>query len=203
MRLRGRITGWGTSRTTGGAPCSPTLHSVTDKDTPWLHVDVAGPCDGGLLGQQVQIVVDSPPFTGSELIAAERRRQIAEGGAPGYDAQHAEGELARAARCYITATEAIRTSLVWANETGPEWAEDYPDESQRDDIRADLEVVKADPLGYHYGRDTCGNLKPPSSMSGEWPWPEPWAPSNDPIRNLVQAGALIAAEIDRLQGGAP
>ena len=35
-------------------------------------------------------------------------------------------------------------------------------------------------------------------------WPENWdhvwfKPSNDPIRNLVKAGALIAAEIDRLQ----
>jgi hypothetical protein len=35
---------------------------------------------------------------------------------------------------------------------------------------------------------------------GEWPseWEEYWRPSDDPIRNLVKAGALIAAEIDRL-----
>lgn len=33
----------------------------------------------------------------------------------------------------------------------------------------------------------------------EWPWEwEAWKPS-DPIRSLVKAGALIAAEIDRLQ----
>ena len=33
-----------------------------------------------------------------------------------------------------------------------------------------------------------------------WPWhPSWWKPSPDPIRNLVKAGALIAAEIDRLQ----
>lgn len=33
-----------------------------------------------------------------------------------------------------------------------------------------------------------------------WPWAdEYWKPSTDPIRNLVKAGALIAAEIDRLQ----
>lgn len=32
-----------------------------------------------------------------------------------------------------------------------------------------------------------------------WPWAaEYWKPTNDPIRNLVKAGALIAAEIDRL-----
>ena len=33
-----------------------------------------------------------------------------------------------------------------------------------------------------------------------WPWEESWwKPSKDPVRNLVKAGALIAAEIDRLQ----
>jgi len=32
-----------------------------------------------------------------------------------------------------------------------------------------------------------------------WPWaPEWWKPSDDPIRNLVKAGALLAAEIDRV-----
>lgn len=34
----------------------------------------------------------------------------------------------------------------------------------------------------------------------DWPWPKKWwKPSSDPIRNLVKAGALIAAEIDRLR----
>lgn len=34
----------------------------------------------------------------------------------------------------------------------------------------------------------------------EWPWEDGWwKPSNDPIRNLIKAGALIAAEIDRIQ----
>ena len=33
-----------------------------------------------------------------------------------------------------------------------------------------------------------------------WPWESHWwKPSNSPIRNLEKAGALIAAEIDRLQ----
>lgn len=32
-----------------------------------------------------------------------------------------------------------------------------------------------------------------------WPWDAgSWKPSDDPIRNLEKAGALIAAEIDRL-----
>jgi hypothetical protein len=34
----------------------------------------------------------------------------------------------------------------------------------------------------------------------DWPWDwRFWKPSVDPIRDLVKAGALIAAEIDRLQ----
>lgn len=33
----------------------------------------------------------------------------------------------------------------------------------------------------------------------DWPWAEEWwKPSSDPVKNLVKAGALIAAEIDRL-----
>lgn len=33
-----------------------------------------------------------------------------------------------------------------------------------------------------------------------WPWaPGEWKPSDDPIRNLEKAGALIAAEISRLK----
>ena len=37
-----------------------------------------------------------------------------------------------------------------------------------------------------------------------WPWDESWwKPSEDPIRNLVKAGALIAAELDRLQRKQP
>lgn len=33
-----------------------------------------------------------------------------------------------------------------------------------------------------------------------WPWDASWwKPSDDPVRNLVKAGALIAAEVDRLR----
>lgn len=48
---------------------------------------------------------------------------------------------------------------------------------------------------YTYAART-GILHPPQG----WPWePSWWKPSADPIRNLEKAGALIAAEIDRLQ----
>lgn len=32
-----------------------------------------------------------------------------------------------------------------------------------------------------------------------WPWANGWWRPGDPVRNLVKAGALIAAEIDRLK----
>jgi hypothetical protein len=36
-------------------------------------------------------------------------------------------------------------------------------------------------------------------IPAEWPWhADDWKPSPDAIRNLVKAGALIVAEIDRL-----
>lgn len=41
--------------------------------------------------------------------------------------------------------------------------------------------------------------RPPADPPQEWPWePEWWKPSNDPLRNLIKAGALIAAEIDHM-----
>lgn len=37
-------------------------------------------------------------------------------------------------------------------------------------------------------------------MATKWPWEEEWwKPDNDAVRNLAKAGALIAAEIDRLK----
>lgn len=46
------------------------------------------------------------------------------------------------------------------------------------------------------GMHEAETKSPPSQV---WRWPgDAWKPSSDPIRNLVRAGALIAAEIDRL-----
>ena len=42
-------------------------------------------------------------------------------------------------------------------------------------------------------------LSSPPPTGWGWPWQHSeWKPSDDPIENLVRAGALIAAEIDRL-----
>jgi hypothetical protein len=96
------------------------------------------------------------PATGAKLIAAERRRQVeAEGWTPEHDAQHAAGELARAAACYAL--------------------------PQRE-------------------RTTSPGLPFPRG----WPWGvRAWKPEpGDRVRELVKAGGLIAAEIDRLLAAA-
>lgn len=123
-----------------------------------------------------------PTLPGLLLIDAERRRQIeAEGWTPEHDDQHTCGELAAAAVCYA------------AYATG--------------------EPVYRRVCNDHAGMVAFTFLDP-------WPWDEEWDKrdiyhDSDPlaedepvkteaehsahtIRCLVKAGALIAAEIDRL-----
>lgn len=71
---------------------------------------------------------------------------------------------------------------------------------KHDDSHLDAEMIEA-ARGYlsaaflaERGRRWVGDPPP------LWPWNQSWwKPSIDPVRNLVKAGALIAAEIDRLQ----
>lgn len=45
-----------------------------------------------------------------------------------------------------------------------------------------------------------GDFELAKELSGSWPFEAAaWKPSDDPIRNLVHAGALIVAEIERLR----
>ena len=82
--------------------------------------------------------------TGAELISNERKRQIdEEGWTATHDDLHREGDLSKAAICYIM----------------------YPN------VRCHEEL---------------------------WPFSLSWWKPSDRKRNLVRAGALIAAEIDRL-----
>lgn len=82
--------------------------------------------------------------TGSEMIAAERERQLAQEGYEAvHDDGHDQGEMVEAAIALLTA----------------------------DDDR--------------------------------WPFCDGWKPDEEPVRALVKAGALIAAEIDRLQRQCP
>jgi hypothetical protein len=51
------------------------------------------------------------------------------------------------------------------------------------------------------GRQECFRVYCiPHGVESTWPFDQSWwKPSADPIRNLVKAGAMIAAEIDRLK----
>ena len=110
--------------------------------------------------------------TAIELIAAERKRQIEEEGwSPYDDIEYTDGELAIAATYYA------------------------------------LPNSKRDLRGYTF----CYKYAPPKGSMGHgvpmklvpigWPfYAEYWKPCpDDRIRELVKAGALICAEIDRLR----
>ncbi len=104
---------------------------------------------------------------GVSRIASERQRQIdVERWSPAHDAQHREGDLARAAACYAMPAGFLPLRAWNATASGGS----VPDRGDR--------IVRY-----------------PSA----WPWhPSWWKPTGDLMRDLEKAGALIAAEIDRL-----
>jgi len=71
------------------------------------------------------------------------------------------------------------------------------------DDRHDIGEMKDAAICYLFANEFLTPANAPVN-DAYWPWPASWwTPSDDPIRNLVKAGALIAAEIDRLQRAAP
>lgn len=118
------------------------------------------------MGRPVVPAAELPAgMTGAELIAAERKRQIeVEGWSAEHDANHAAGQLAAAAACYIEAVYQMSNGA---------------------------------------GADEVRNAILRRGTSVRWPWEKSWLKvSPDPVRNLVKAGALITAEIDRLKRSA-
>lgn len=104
-------------------------------------------------------------------IAAERQRQLsAEGWTLDHDDCHHAGEMARAAAAY-----AIKGSV-------PE-GRDYQ--------------IDVSGHAFHGKHKTfrVGWFTPTAML---WPWAVEWWKPSDPRRNLVKAGALIVAEIERL-----
>ena len=68
--------------------------------------------------------------------------------------------------------------------------------ASHDDSHDKGEIIDA-ALSYVFAAINVGNgtMETPPK---EWPWDaEWWKPSDDPVRNLIKAGALISAEIDR------
>lgn len=120
-------------------------------------------------------------MTGAKLIAQERRRQMeVEGWSSEHDDKHTDGELAEAAATYASYAHGISFRGKNLKEKGcsmsvhhhPKEEVSIPDEA--------IIIV---------------------SRAHRWPWGlDFWKPSPDNrIKELVKAGALIAAEIDRLK----
>lgn len=77
------------------------------------------------------------------------------------------------------------------------WTPEHDDEHDACEM-----VMAAGCYAWHAVGQVNGVCWPDDALDvpGEWPWhPDWWKPDLDPIRNLVRAAALIAAEIDRLQ----
>jgi hypothetical protein len=120
-------------------------------------------------------------MTGIELIATERMRQVKqEGWTPEHDDEHDDGSLALAAVCYATP---VRLYEQHEYAAGPAFRDPWPDSWDDGwDKR------------YRYGerRTNPGNMPPdPDTYTDK-----------ERLDLLVKAGALIAAEIDRLQRAA-
>jgi hypothetical protein len=73
------------------------------------------------------------------------------------------------------------------------WTPKHDDEQIRDAL---TRAVQCYARAAEYQLAGLSIAGPPPAL---WPWEDSWwKPSPDPVRNLVKAGALIAAEIDRL-----
>lgn len=68
---------------------------------------------------------------------------------------------------------------------------------ERDDQYKDNELVKAAVCYASYG-NLNDNQTADEILAYEWPWDDDWWKPTDRKHNLIKAGALIAAEIDRL-----
>lgn len=114
-------------------------------------------------------------------IRAERARQMhSERWTPEHDDTHSRGDMAVAAACY-----AIKS----AHYGSPPLAPDY-----QHPIEAT--IVGQGPSQRHF---TVGTI---DVLSILWPWGGQWWKPKDRRRDLVRAGALIVAEIERLDRAA-
>ena len=113
-------------------------------------------------------------------VLLERERQIlVKGWNLSHDDQHATGELAEAAACY--AHTAFGAAFL-AHQQG------LPEADRCVDLEA---FIAPEKWSAPEGRD--------ESMDLSWPWiPMAWKPSSSARRNLLKAGALIQAELERL-----
>ena len=81
------------------------------------------------------------------------------------------------------------------------WTPEHDDEHAHAELSAAAaEYLRVAHMAVRWSQPPEPDADPvPYGRGGRWPWHISWwKPSQDPIRNLVKAGALIAAEIDRL-----
>lgn len=76
-------------------------------------------------------------------------------------------------------------------------SEGYTAEHDEDHVFGELSGA-ATAYADYASRQIATGIKRGHPMNNLWRWPgDAWNPSDDPVRNLEKAGALIAAEIDR------
>lgn len=110
----------------------------------------------------------------ADIIAERERQKSVEGWTAEHDDEHHAGQLAEAAACYASPTAMDRTKAV---------AHHWTDASRYGD---------ASP-------DPVGTVEVPAS----WPWDGQWWKPQDQRRDLIKAGALILAELERLDRAEP
>ena len=75
------------------------------------------------------------------------------------------------------------------------WTPEHDDQHVHGEMAAAAACYAAET----YSPKPALNANPLSGVASHWPWDWSWWKPSGRIRNLVKAGALIAAEIDRLQ----
>ena len=124
--------------------------------------------------------------TGIELIAEERQRQIEKEGWDNlHDEDHDSMQLSGAAGCYV------------ANAINKFYEEDIRKHGQKARFQYNFEAE----LNFLVNSGDRGDRQvSKAGWRDGWPWEDNWdkRKNHDKNRSLVIAGALIAAEIDRL-----
>ena len=129
--------------------------------------------------------------SGIELIAEERKRQVeVEKWDYSHDEDYKNGEMIGAAGCYIASALNKHLKEIDHSNQEPRAKFEVYDFGQ--------EATIFPPGGIYEKRRT--DARPAGWIDG-WPWSKEWdkRKKHDKLRSLVIAGALIAAEIDRLQ----
>jgi hypothetical protein len=143
--------------------------------TLYRALDGAGGSDSAnVVAAYAAYLHDEAHHGGVERIQAERERQVAEGYTPEHDDEHDGGEMALAAACYAASAARERIYV----------RENFADQ-----------VSFTDPFPWSKGGrgSTCEDERPYNGNVLKDPTDE------EAIRLLEVAGALCAAEIDRLQ----